>query len=81
MTYASMDRLMKTYDIYAATVGTKYIGQVEAESKERALELAQDMDKAYVSLCHQCSTTAGDIEIESFVAEECRLEACRGQES
>ena len=60
---------MKTYHIYAVTVGTKYVGEIEAENEVEALELADSMEKAFVSLCHQCSTTAGELDIESFVAE------------
>jgi hypothetical protein len=43
----------------------KYLGEVEAESAEQALELAQGLD-ASVSLCHQCSREVSGLEVECF---------------
>lgn len=47
------------FDVYAQTVASKYLGQIEADSKETALALADedsDMTGAlYFSICHQCA--------------------------
>lgn len=60
---------IKTYSIYAKVVGSKYIGEVEAESEDQAIEKAEEHPNAYISLCHQCSHHCEDAEIEEFTAE------------
>ena len=59
---------MAKYDISARVVGSKYIGEFEADTKEEAIELA--WKKAWVSLCHQCSSECEDAEIEDLYADE-----------
>lgn len=56
------------YHVYAKVVGTKYIGDYEADSEEQAEEMAGK--DAYVSLCHQCSSECESPEIDGFVIEE-----------
>lgn len=61
---------MPRYRVYGAVKATKYIGEIEADSKEEAEEKAWAMDEAYVSLCNQCSSEAEDPEIDELVIEE-----------
>lgn len=61
---------MKTWRVYATVTGSKYLGEVEAETEEEAKEKAFDLDAAYISLCHACSTHCEDAEITEVVAEE-----------
>ena len=44
----------KTWNAYATYSGTKYLGTVEAATKEEAEELAEKID-THISLCHQCA--------------------------
>jgi hypothetical protein len=46
-----------------------YVGEVEADSVEEALEKAESMGHD-VSLCHQCSHKIEDPELTEFHAEE-----------
>jgi len=62
--------MKKTYRVSARVVGSKFIGEFEANSKEEAEEMASESDEAYISLCHQCSSECEDIEIEEFFIEE-----------
>lgn len=57
------------YDCYARVVGSKYLGEVEANSPEEAEELAWKLDSTHVSLCHQCSSNVEDPEIEEIKVE------------
>lgn len=61
---------MKKYRIYAQVVGSKYLGEVEADSKEEAIEKAFDLDTCSVSICHQCSREIDDAQIGEIDAEE-----------
>ncbi|MNR93663.1 hypothetical protein D3C72_247210 [compost metagenome] len=61
---------MVKYRVYGSVKATKYIGVIEANSKEEAEEKAWRMDEAAVSLCHQCSSEAEDPEIDELVIEE-----------
>jgi hypothetical protein len=55
---------MPKYRVYGKVVGTKYIGEFEAATKEEAEQMAWENDEAYVSVCHQCSRDIEDPEIE-----------------
>lgn len=61
---------MKKWHIYGAVGATKYLGVVEAETKEDAEEKGMNLPEAYVSVCHHCSSEVGDPEIQSVTAEE-----------
>lgn len=61
---------MQKWHTYGAVVGTKYLGIVEAETKEEAIEKGAELESAYVSLCHHCSRECETPEIESVDAEE-----------
>ena len=60
---------MPKYSVYGVVVGTKHIGEYEANSKEEAIEMAEN--DAYVSLCHQCAGSEIDEpEIDELRADE-----------
>lgn len=60
---------MKKYHVYGHVVGTKYLGEFEANSKEEALDLALSGDSAFVSMCHQCANECEDPMIEDATVE------------
>ena len=51
------------YHCYGIINSSKYLGTVEADSKEEAIEKASGLDSCYVSICHQCSREVNDPEI------------------
>ena len=61
---------MKRYRATGVITGGKYLGEVEAENAEEAMEKAWDLPDTYVSLCHQCSHKVGEISIEEIEVEE-----------
>ena len=61
---------MKKYRCYGIVTGIKYLGEVEASSKEEAEEKVSDLDSAYISLCHQCRNQCEDAEISQIDVEE-----------
>ena len=61
---------MPKFNVYATVTGGKYIGEFEAETKEKAIEMAQESDNASVSLCHQCSPECEDPECTEFHADQ-----------
>ena len=62
---------MKKWNVYLEFAASKFVGGVEAETKEEAIEKALN-DDGYASLCHQCSgeITLGDPIPEESEAEE-----------
>lgn len=46
---------MPKYDIYAEVHGTVFLGTVEAESEEEALDKGEHLPAPSTGLCHQCS--------------------------
>ncbi len=52
---------MPRYRVTGAIVGSKYLGEVEADTLEQALEMA---DQKYlgepISLCHECASECED---------------------
>jgi hypothetical protein len=67
-----MDRKEGTmkYRINGVVIGGKYCGEVEANSKEEAIEKAWYELDCSVSLCSQCTDECGDLEVEDLEAEE-----------
>lgn len=61
---------MKKWQAYGVISGTKYLGEVEAETEEEAKEKAFALDAAWVSLCYQCSSQCSDPEIQDIELEE-----------
>lgn len=60
----------KKYRVWGRVVGSKYLGEFEAETSEKALEMALDSDAASPSLCYHCSGECEDPVVEDGVAEE-----------
>lgn len=62
--------MSKKYRIYGVVTGSKYLGEVEADSKEEAAEKAfEQLDVAF-HLCHQCVDEAEDAEIHEIIVEQ-----------
>lgn len=60
---------MPKFSVWAKVVGTKYLGQFEADTKAAAEEMAMESDSASVSLCHQCNDECEDPECVEATAE------------
>jgi hypothetical protein len=60
---------MKKWRVYATVVGSKCLGEYEAETAAEAEEMALDKE-GYVSLCHQCSREIDDPQIDEIEVEE-----------
>lgn len=54
---------------YGKVAGTKYLGEVEADAEEQAIEKAEALGSCCVSLCHQCSDQCEDPEIDEITVE------------
>lgn len=67
----------KKFDVYGTVVGTKYLGEFEAESKEEAVALALESEGGIISLCHQCVSECEDGTVEEAVADEILPKRCR----
>lgn len=55
--------------VYATIVGSKYVGDVEAATKEEAIELGERMADT-PSLCHQCSAEIENAEVDEISVDE-----------
>lgn len=58
---------MQTYTVTGAVVGIKYLGEVQAETPEEAIEKAYEELPVHISLCHQCSDEIENAEIDFIV--------------
>jgi hypothetical protein len=59
------------YSVWGSYYASKYLGEVEADTKEEALEKAETEDlDYYVTLCHQCSDEVEVGDLESFYVSE-----------
>lgn len=58
------------YRIYGKVSGSKYLGEIEADSHEEAIEKGWKLDTCYCSVCHQCSKNLQDPEIEEIYVEK-----------
>lgn len=65
---------MKRYRAHAQVVGGKYLGEVEAESPQKAKEMASELDSACVTLCHACASQCEDAVIAVITVEEVKGE-------
>lgn len=70
---------MKKYHCYGTVIGSKYLGEVEAENIEEAMTKAWELEEAWISFCHQCSRECEDpmvssIHVESDDGEETKEE-------
>lgn len=59
---------MKNYNVYAKVVGSKWIGVIEAENEEEAIQIGVHHENCYVSLCHQCASECDDLEVTGVFA-------------
>ena len=59
---------MAKWDVYGKVSATKYLGQYEAETAERAEEMAMEAN-GHVSVCHQCANEVSDPEIHECIVE------------
>lgn len=57
----------KKWKAYGVVTGNTYIGEVDAETAEEAVQKA--IDKADIGMCHQCSVRCEDPEITAVVLE------------
>ena len=58
----------KKWHVSATVVGSKYLGEFEADTAEEAIELAGASDAAWVNLCHQCAEECEDPQIDHIAA-------------
>ena len=57
---------MKKWDIIGSVVASKFLGTVEAETWEEAIEKGWKL--ADVSVCHECSSEVSDPSIDDIEA-------------
>jgi len=50
----------RLWAVYGSIVGSKYLGEFEAETKEAAIQQALNSAEASISLCHECSHEISD---------------------
>lgn len=53
---------MPKFRVSATVVGSKYIGEFEAETAEEAEVMAWQSGNAHVSMCHECTDECEDPE-------------------
>ena len=58
---------MAKFNVTGVVIGGTFVGVVEAETAEAAIEKA--WKKAHVSLCHHCSREISDPEVDELHAE------------
>ena len=56
----------KKWSVSASVVGTKWIGDYDAETGEEAIKMAYN--DAHVSLCHACASECEDPAVEHLTA-------------
>ena len=61
---------MPKFRISARVVGSKYIGEFEAATKEEAERMAEKSGEIHVSLCHQCAHECEDPECDELYIDE-----------
>ena len=66
---------MAKFRVYGVVTGGKYLGVVEADSAEEAVEKAGELDECCVSLCHQCASECDGAEISDLSAEPADADA------
>lgn len=55
------------FSCYAQVIGSKYLGDVEADSLEEAEEKADELETLNIGLCHQCADQVEDPTITEIV--------------
>jgi hypothetical protein len=54
---------VKRWHVTGTVVGSKYLGEFKAPTKEKAIQMALESEAATVSLCHHCSDECEDPQI------------------
>lgn len=57
------------YNVTATVVGSKYLGEFEADSPDEAAEMARNSTAASIGFCHQCAEHCEDPEVTAVLAE------------
>jgi hypothetical protein len=64
----------KKYNVYAHFHASKFVGEFEASSPAKAIEMAESdhdaQEKMYVSLCHHCADDLEVGDMDNMTAEE-----------
>lgn len=61
---------MAKYAIYAPVQLSVYLGEVEADTPEEAVEKGEALHPGSIGLCHQCTKKTGDhLELGDVIAE------------
>lgn len=61
---------MTIWQIYGVVGATKYLGEVEAETQEQAIEKGWKLETVHCSICNHCASEVGDPQITELIAEE-----------
>lgn len=61
---------MAKWSITGTVVGGKYIGEVEADTEEQAMQKGFKLPACHVGLCHQCASECENGEIDEIHAEK-----------
>lgn len=61
---------MSKYRAFGKVVGTKYLGEFEADTPEEAKEKAENSEDACVILCYSCISECEDPEIVDVEVEK-----------
>jgi hypothetical protein len=60
---------MPKFAVHARIVGSKYLGEFEADNADEAIAKAEASGASYVSMCHQCSEECEDPECDKITAD------------
>lgn len=58
----------KRWSVNASVVGSKHLGEFDADTEEEAIEMALN-ENGHISLCHQCDSECEDPQIDEVTAE------------
>ena len=61
---------MARFSVVGAVQGSKWLGIFEADTADKAIQLALESSEAWVGLCHRCSAECENAEIQSAEATE-----------
>lgn len=60
---------VKRYRAYGTVEGSKYLGEIEARSREEAMQKAWELDSVSVGLCHHCNRQCEDAQVVEIYVE------------
>lgn len=61
---------VKTFVIHGIVSGSKYLGKIQASSKEEAVKKAWELESVDIRLCWSCTKECENPEITEMIAEE-----------